>query len=355
MENSTVKQDKLSEVLNKSNVMVLVMFLAIYFVIYFLMDVFNKEQSTGEQKDVRMSKLLDIMVFSFVLIYLVSNFFNMNETEKSNIVSNNLDEFLEFSNDPYSIFYVLIFILTLYLGIYVLKIPMEQGVKPVSINIIDNFAIIVFVILLVSDFFKLVFQINIIEIFITFLKDGWDRLDTRETDDEDDETDISGNKDVSGNDEVFNVANNIYTYDDAQTVCSIYGAKLATYDQIERSYQNGGEWCNYGWSDGQMAFFPTQKSSYERLQKSDKTKNKCGRPGVNGGYMANPKLKFGVNCYGKKPDPSDSEKNHMYVKGAFEDIIQEESEEDRKTRFLKDNADKLLVVNSFNRNKWSKY
>ena len=65
MENSTVKQDKLSEVLNKSNVMVLVMFLAIYFVIYFLMDVFNKEQSTGEQKDIRMSKLLDIMVFSF--------------------------------------------------------------------------------------------------------------------------------------------------------------------------------------------------------------------------------------------------------------------------------------------------
>jgi|TARA_B100001175_G_scaffold296318_1_gene285150 hypothetical protein len=355
MENSTVKQDKLSEVLNKSNVMVLVMFLAIYFVIYFLMDVFNKEQSTGEQKDVRMSKLLDIMVFSFVLIYLVSNFFNMNETEKSNIVSNNLDGFLEFSNDPYSIFYVLIFILTLYLGIYVLKIPMEPGVKPVSINIIDNFAIIVFVILLVSDFFKLVFQINIIEIFITFLKNGWDRLDTRETDDEDDETDISGNKDVSGNDEVFNVANNIYTYDDAQTVCSIYGAKLATYDQIEKSYQNGGEWCNYGWSDGQMAFFPTQKSSYERLQKSDKTKNKCGRPGVNGGYMANPKLKFGVNCYGKKPDPSDAEKNHMYVKGAFQDIIEEESEEDRKTRFLKDNADKLLVVNSFNRNKWSKY
>ena len=80
MENSTVKQDKLSEVLNKSNVMVLVMFLAIYFIIYFLMDVFNKEKTSGEQKDIRMSKLLDIMVFSFVLIYLVSNFFNMNET-----------------------------------------------------------------------------------------------------------------------------------------------------------------------------------------------------------------------------------------------------------------------------------
>ncbi len=354
MENSTVKQDKLSEVLNKSNVMVLVMFLAIYFVVYFLMDVFNKEQSSGEQKDIRMSKLLDIMVFSFALIYLISNFVNMNETEKSNIVVDNLDAFLEFSNDPYSIFYVLIFILTLYLGIYVLKIPMEPGVKPVSINIIDNVAIIVFVVLLVSDFFKLVFRINIIEILVTFLKEGWSRLDTRD-DDEEPETDISGNGDVSGNEEVFNVANNIYTYEDAQTVCSIYGAKLATYDQIEESYQKGGEWCNYGWSDGQMAFFPTQKSSYERLQKSEKTKNKCGRPGINGGYMANPKLKFGVNCYGVKPQPSDAEKNHMYVKGAFEEVAEVEDEESRKVRFLKDNADKLLVVNSFNRNKWSKH
>tara|TARA_B100000035_G_scaffold315245_1_gene334673 strand:+ start:2053 stop:3117 length:1065 start_codon:yes stop_codon:yes gene_type:complete len=354
MENSTVKQDKLSEVLNKSNVMVLVMFLAIYFVVYFLMDVFNKEQSSGEQKDIRMSKLLDIMVFSFALIYLISNFVNMNETEKSNIVVDNLDAFLEFSNDPYSIFYVLIFILTLYLGIYVLKIPMEPGVKPVSINIIDNVAIVVFVVLLVSDFFKLVFRINIIEILVTFLKEGWSRLDTRD-DDEEPETDISGNGDVSGNEEVFNVANNIYTYEDAQTVCSIYGAKLATYDQIEQSYQKGGEWCNYGWSDGQMAFFPTQKSSYERLQKSEKTKNKCGRPGINGGYMANPKLKFGVNCYGVKPQPSDAEKNHMYVKGAFEEVAEVEDEESRKVRFLKDNADKLLVVNSFNRNKWSKH
>ena len=353
MENSTVKQDKLSEVLNKSNVMVLVMFLAIYFVVYFLMDVFNKEQSSGQQKDIRMSKLLDIMVFSFALIYLISNFVNMNETEKSNIVVDNLDAFLEFSNDPYSIFYVLIFILTLYLGIYVLKIPMEPGVKPVSINIIDNVAIVVFVVLLVSDFFKLVFRINIIEILVTFLKEGWSRLDTRD-DDEEPETDISGNGDVSGNEEVFNIANNIYTYEDAQTVCSIYGAKLATYDQIEESYQKGGEWCNYGWSDGQMAFFPTQKSSYERLQKSEKTKNKCGRPGINGGYMANPKLKFGVNCYGVKPQPSDAEKNHMYVKGAFEEVAEVEDEESRKVRFLKDNADKLLVVNSFNRNKWSK-
>jgi hypothetical protein len=45
----------------------------------------------------------------------------------------------------------------------------------------------------------------------------------------------------------------------------------------------------------------------------------------------------------------------MYVKGAFEEVAEVEDEESRKVRFLKDNADKLLVVNSFNRNKWSKH
>ena len=30
----------------------------------------------------------------------------------------------------------------------------------------------------------------------------------------------------------------------------------------------------------------------------------CGNPGINGGYFANPDLKFGVNCYGIKPKKS---------------------------------------------------
>jgi Extracellular link domain len=106
--------------------------------------------------------------------------------------------------------------------------------------------------------------------------------------------------------EVFNIGNNAYTYEEAQDICSAYGAQLATYDQIEAAYNNGGEWCNYGWSDGQMAYFPTQKSTWNRLQQNTGTKNACGRPGINGGYMANPNIRFGANCYGVKPPaPSD--------------------------------------------------
>jgi hypothetical protein len=153
--------------------------------------------------------------------------------------------------------------------------------------------------------------------------------------------------------EVFNIANNLYSYDDAQLICTAYGARLATYNEIEDAYNNGGEWCNYGWSDGQMIFFPTQKSTWDKLQKDPKKKNNCGRPGVNGGYMQNPYLRFGVNCYGKKPKPSDADlakmNNHVVAK------TPEELELEKKVQFWKDNSDKLLKLNAFNNNNWSQY
>ena len=51
--------------------------------------------------------------------------------------------------------------------------------------------------------------------------------------------------------------------------------------------------------------FPTQKKLYDKLQKIPGHENDCGRQGVNGGYIKNPHVKFGVNCYGKKPKKTD--------------------------------------------------
>ena len=61
--------------------------------------------------------------------------------------------------------------------------------------------------------------------------------------------------------QVFNIPGNHYTYDDAKAMCKAYNAELATYDQVEQAYNLGADWCNYGWSDGQMALFPTQKQT----------------------------------------------------------------------------------------------
>jgi len=170
-------------------------------------------------------------------------------------------------------------------------------------------------------------------------------------------TNQSGNVriDPKTKNEVFNIGNNLYNYDDAQMICTSYGARLATYDEIEDSYNNGAEWCNYGWSDGQMIFFPTQKSTWDKLQKGSnpKRKNMCGRPGVNGGYMENPHLRFGVNCYGKRPEPSPEELERM--NNGIIPKTPEDLELEKKVNFWKENSDKLLKVNAFSKNSWSQY
>ena len=105
--------------------------------------------------------------------------------------------------------------------------------------------------------------------------------------------------------EVFNVSRNIYKYSDAPAVCAALGADLATYEQVQDAFNSGADWCNYGWTKGQMALYPTQKSTWDKLQKgSPEYRNACGQVGINGGYFDNPDLAFGVNCYGVKPPKS---------------------------------------------------
>ncbi len=107
--------------------------------------------------------------------------------------------------------------------------------------------------------------------------------------------------------EVFNVSQNLFTYEDAPLVCQAYGAELANYDQIHKAYQKGANWCNYGWSQNQMALYPIQGEFYDELQKGPEShREDCGHPGINGGYFKDKNMKFGVNCYGYKPkaDPN---------------------------------------------------
>ena len=103
-----------------------------------------------------------------------------------------------------------------------------------------------------------------------------------------------------GGGEVFHIKGNKYTYDEADALCRAYGAELADYKQVEDAYNAGGEWCSYGWSKNQHALFPTQMSTWKKLQDTKGHENDCGRPGVNGGYIENPNVRFGVNCFGKK-------------------------------------------------------
>jgi hypothetical protein len=124
------------------------------------------------------------------------------------------------------------------------------------------------------------------------------------------------------------------------------GSRLATYEEVERAYQNGANWCSYGWSDEQLALFPIQKSLYNELKTIPGHQHDCGRPGVNGGYIEDSTTQFGINCYGKKPYITDNDadfmKNYTYTPTM--------SPENQSK--IKKAIDDLLIA-PFNKDKWS--
>lgn len=123
--------------------------------------------------------------------------------------------------------------------------------------------------------------------------------------------DCSGSE---GDKEVFNIRENRFTFEEAKAVCKAHDAELASLEQVIDAYKRGANWCSYGWSEGQLALYPTQADFWNRLQQDPHKKNECGKPGVNGGYFENPNYRFGANCYGVKPQPKSNEleKNRDY-------------------------------------------
>jgi hypothetical protein len=151
--------------------------------------------------------------------------------------------------------------------------------------------------------------------------------------------------------QVFNVSQNKYTYTDAEPLCKAFGAELATYDQVKDAWSKGADWCNYGWVKGQAAVYPTQESTYNKLQQGPEDERMaCGTPGVNGGYFDNPELRFGVNCYGDKPSESDNDIRNMMSSSG--DLTPGALAFDRKVTDYKAHMSEI-PVNPFSYSNWS--
>lgn len=164
-------------------------------------------------------------------------------------------------------------------------------------------------------------------------------------------SDISPVPEIKIKEQVFHIPGNKYTYDNADALCKAYGSRLASYSEIENAYKNGGEWCSYGWSDKQLALFPTQKDTWNYLQKVEGHENDCGRAGINGGYIANPNVRFGANCYGYKPKITDEELNKMQTEPLYPRTVKDIKEE-KRIDFWRKRIPEILV-SPFNKNVWS--
>lgn len=342
-------------ILTPANIMVVLGFLGIYFGYSFYVSRNRIGVLPMNSSNLQTSLTIDILFFviiGFVLYALLSS----DRFKDQTITSSFLDFITDYLDNPSSVIVSVLILTLLYISIYLFGIPTDRQSKPIAIGLIEIIAWSLLVITVFIDFFKYVFDISFEEFFEN-LKAYFLGEETVERDD----TPLITTT-LLDDREVFNVSNNLYTYEDAKAVCKAMDAELATYDQVEKAYNNGAEWCNYGWSDGQMALFPTQKATWEKLQKLDegcvsegeKRGNNCGRPGVNGGYIANPYVKFGVNCYGKKPAASAEDIKYMKAK---EDQpypkTKSEIELEKKVNHWKENKNKFLQLNSYNTTEWN--
>ena len=240
----------------------------------------------------------------------------------------------------------LIIIILLIAACFILNSGNSQQVNPMSSDTslsstVLTIILVILVIVIILNVLQYCFNINIIK----FINDIFKPVPKLELPDIKIDTVLRLNQK-----QVFNVPGNTYTYEDGKAICKAYGGDLATYEQVEDAYNNGGEWCNYGWSDKQMALFPTQQNTFNNLQQIKGHEHDCGRPGINGGYIANPDIKFGVNCYGNKPRINSNEEELMKTMTPYPET-QKDVEFQQKVDFWKNKANEILL-SPFNYNSW---
>lgn len=161
----------------------------------------------------------------------------------------------------------------------------------------------------------------------------------------------AGIAEITGKPQVFHVSDNKYKYGNAKALCKAYGARLANVKEVQKAYDDGAEWCGYGWSEDQMVLYPTQPKTWQHLQGIKGHEHDCGRPGVNGGYIGNPNATFGVNCYGYKPKITDTEKKIM-DNASHLPTTPAEKKFNKKVAQYRDKLPNILVA-PFNYDKWS--
>lgn len=361
-----------SNLATAANMTMLLGFLGVYFIVYFVLGKFFNKGENPDGFNMNLSRSLDMLFLVMLGIVTYSVYQSHEQNPDAGFFEGITTNFVDYINSPASAFTTAAFIIMFYVIAYLFRIPMDSLTKPMFMSIIEGGVWLIFIIILFIDFFKYVLKISFYDLF-PFLAPAKPepKPDPAAVVPKDDKCKTEPVVDPSA--EVFNVSNNRYTYDDAQAICKAYDSTLATYDQIETAYNNGAEWCNYGWSAGQMILFPTQKKTWEKLQKVDENKgcastvagqqkpgmpshkNDCGRPGVNGGYIANPYARFGVNCFGKKPAATDADKvrmnakqNQVYPKTPAEQVVE------NKVNYWKQNAAKFLNLNSYSTTAWDK-
>lgn len=210
----------------------------------------------------------------------------------------------------------------------------------------------------------------------------------QEVDDNNSNTHILSQKKSGMNDEVFQISNQMYTYDEAKCKCESYDGRLASKNELTQAYNNGAHWCNYGWIEGNEAYYPVQQCELDRKAKNIKEYNDilknhhddpqkytlqmvnearqkmyrensldfCGKnAGLNGGKFEDKNIRFGATCIGKKPDGmSVREKDAKCKDNILSEDVEKIHKEENKSKCGGISKSKDDVISSFNYDNWNK-
>ena len=171
-DNSKETTTILKSIFSASNFMLIIWFLGIYFIAYFILGFFFKSSSPSSN-EAGMARTIDILMFSCIIIVIITSYYSMSNYQKDNFLNITLTKLEEFVNEPSSIFSVISFIVVFYLVIYLFRFPMSEGSKSIAISIIETIAWVLFIIIAIVDFFKYFLKIPIMDIL--FFLFGWQK------------------------------------------------------------------------------------------------------------------------------------------------------------------------------------
>lgn len=269
---------------------------------------------------------------------------------------NNYDIYTVLNDPNVSLIFLFIGIVVIYIILFSFlgKIGTNSNSNGTRSSSLRIFEIIIFIVFIVAILFNLKYMagndLSIDTITKNILNRNKTEMDVYVKDSSNKKCDNKDKKDQE-NGEAFHIPNNVYNYEQAKALCKAYDSKLATYDQIEDAYRKGANWCSYGWSEDQLALFPTSKKSYEKLQEIEGHENDCGRPGVNGGFIDNKLVRFGVNCFGPKPILNENDKIYM-ENLKYQPVTKESIYVNKKSEQYKKYLDKIVVA-PFNKDTWA--
>ena len=148
---------------------------------------------------------------------------------------------------------------------------------------------------------------------------------------------------VRTNEEVFLVKSNMFNKTEGNKVCkALFNSRAATREELNADYNNGANWCNYGWTNDGSAYYP--------LQQDSDTPMCVGSKGLNGGTLGGaPKL--GLSCYGEKP----VESNYTSLTTIYRDASIAESDISMLENYRQMMSAGKIKIAPFNDKAWSRY